>query len=396
MRFSPTITNLIHSPIGAAHALLAHRVHDRPLLDLSQAAPSYPPPPAVLEAVAAGTNDRITSGYAPQPGLPELRAAFATDLRIAYATSASGGGVEADDVLITAGCNQAFCIAASALAGPGDNVIVQTPFYFNHDMWLRVEGTEARHIPIDDNHIPAVADAAGMVDDHTRAIVLVSPGNPTGVTVPPEVILAFADLAQANDIALIVDETYRSFRPTEDPPHALFDDPDWRDTVISLHSFSKDLAIPGYRVGALVGGEAIRVEALKVLDCVAISAPAMGQVACVAGLEQASEWRREQAARIARHQALFEDVLADRPGGFELVTAGAYFGWVRAPQNDDADTDTIVRRLVVDHDVLVIPGTAFTTSDQRMLRFSFANLDADQIRELGVRLAEYGATNSAL
>ncbi len=389
MRFTPTISALTHSPIGAAHALLAHRVNDRPLLDLSQAAPAYAPPPAVLDAVAEGTHDRVTSGYAPQPGLPPLRRAFAADLSGAY-----DAAIDADDVLITAGCNQAFCLAASALAGPGDNMVLQTPFYFNHDMWLRVEGVEPRHLSIDEHHHPSADEAAELIDDRTRAIVLVSPGNPTGVTLPPELIHEFAALARRHDLALIVDETYRSFRPTDDPPHRLFDDPDWRDTVISLHSFSKDLAIPGYRVGALVGGDAIRVEALKVLDCVAISAPAIGQAACVAGLGYAGEWRRAQAARVADLQRQFETVMADRPGGFELVTAGAYFGWVRAPRTATGDTAAIVRRLVVDHDVLVIPGTAFTTDDERMLRFSFANLDAGQITELGVRLAEFGEADS--
>lgn len=388
MRFTPTISDLVHSPIGAAHALLAHRVHDRPLLDLSQAAPAYAPPPAVLDAVSSGTTDRITTTYAPQPGLPGLRAAFAADLTDSY-----GARVDSADVLITAGCNQAFCIAASALAGPGDNVVLQTPFYFNHDMWLRVEGVEPRHLPVGDRHLPSVDDAAARIDERTRAIVLVSPGNPTGVTLPPSLIHDFAALARAHDLALILDETYRSFRPTDEPAHGLFTEPGWQDTLVSLHSFSKDLAVPGYRVGALVGGEALRVEALKVLDCVAISAPAVGQAACLAGLEHAGDWRRAQAARVADLQRQFEEVLAPRPGGFELVTAGAYFGWVRAPAGDD-DTDTVVRRLVVDHDILVIPGTAFTPDDQRMLRFSFANLDADQIHELGVRLAEYGGADS--
>ena len=88
--------------------------------------------------------------------------------------------------------------------------------------------------------------------------------------------------------------------------------------------------------------------------------------------------------------------MATEPGGFELVTAGAYFGWVRAPHCADGTTGTtaVVRRLVVDHDVLAIPGSAFTVDDERMLRFSFANVDADQITELGVRLAEYGRADS--
>ncbi|MEO0493712.1 MAG: aminotransferase [Actinomycetota bacterium] len=384
MRFSPTITDLMTSPISAAQALVAHRVNDRPMLNVSQAAPSYPPPPVVIDAIAGAASDPSIATYAPQAGLPELRAAFATDLTKAYAAD-----LRADDVMITAGCNQAFCVVASALAGPGDNMLVQDPFYFNHGMWLDVEDIEARRIPNDGGLIPSVDEAATLVDDRTTAIVLVTPGNPTGVTVPPERIDAFAELARAHDLALIVDETYRSFRPTEAPAHPLFRDPAWRDTVVSLHSFSKDLAIPGYRVGAVVAGEPARLEALKILDCVAICAPPIGQVACVAGLEHATDWRREQARRIAGLQRRFEHVMADRPGGFELVASGAYFGWVRGP--DDTPTDELVRRLVVDHDVLAIPGTAFTATDERMLRISFANLDAEQIDLLGERLAEWPA-----
>ncbi|MEM8705040.1 MAG: aminotransferase [Actinomycetota bacterium] len=382
MRFSPTITDLMTSPISAAHALVDHRVNGRPMLDVSQAAPSYPPPQVIVDAIAAAAGDPSIATYAPQPGLPRLRSVFADDLANAYA-----GEVVADDVLITAGCNQAFCIVASALAGPGDNMLIQDPFYFNHGMWLDVEGIEGRRIPNDEGLVPNAEGAAALIDDRTTAIVLVTPGNPTGVTVAPERIREFAELASAHDLALIVDETYRSFRPTEDPAHALFADPAWRDTVISLHSFSKDLAIPGYRVGAVVAGETARLESLKILDCVAICAPPIGQVACIAGLEHATEWRREQAERIATHQQRFESVMATRPGGFELVAAGAYFGWVRGP--DDTPTDELLRRLVVDHDVLAIPGTAFTETDEHMLRLSFANLDAAQIDLLGERLAEW-------
>ena len=224
----------------------------------------------------------MTSGYAPQPGLPGLRTAFAADL-----TAACGATIDATDTLITAGCNQAFCTVISALAGPGDNVVLALPFYFNHDMWLRVEGIAPRYLSTDERLYPAATDAATIIDDRTRAIVLVTPGNPSGVTYPPELIDAFADVAVEHGVALLVDETYRSFRPTTDPAHRLYDRADWRDHVITLHSFSKDLAIPGYRVGGLIAGEAARIEALKVLDCVAISAPVIGQAASATGLMKA-------------------------------------------------------------------------------------------------------------
>ena len=383
MKFAARTTALIDSPIGAAFAMLNHRVNDRPLLDLSQAAPGYPPAPVVADRIAEAAGEPTTSRYTPAAGLPELREEFAADLRRSYAAT----DISASDVTITAGCNQAFCVTINALAQPGDSVILATPFYFNHDMWLQAEGIEVRHLRTVEGLLPDLDHAATLIDGTTRAIVLVSPGNPTGVTIGPEVIADFVELAASRDIALILDETYRTFRPTDAPAHGVFDHPSWRDTLISLHSFSKDLAIPGYRVGAIVCGAAAQREALKVLDCVAISAPRIGQEAVICGLRHATEWRREQAQRIARLQDHFVRTMAERPGGFELVTSGAYFGWVRA--NTDQPTEDVVRRLIVELDTLVIPGTAFTPTDEGMLRFSFANLTPVEIDELGTRLATY-------
>ncbi|MCP5028621.1 MAG: aminotransferase [Actinomycetia bacterium] len=385
MRLIGRTLDQIHSPIGAAHALLAERTNDRPLLDLSQAAPSYPTAPVIADHIAAVARSADGGRYCPQQGLPELLEVFAAELSADYR-----GDVDPSQVLITAGCNQAFCLTVSALADPGDEVILPLPYYFNHDMWLRLEGINPVHLPTGADLMPEGEQAARLITDRTRAIVLVTPGNPSGATVPPETIHAFAALAAEHDVALIIDETYRSFRPTTEPAHDLFARPRWDEQVISLHSFSKDLAIPGYRVGAVVGGPPLITEVMKLLDCVAICAPRIGQEAVIAGLTRANDWRRAHSGRIAAAQGIFEETMATRPGGFELTAAGAFFGWVRHPFEGES-TQSVVRRLAVDHDVLTIPGVAFTPGDDRFLRFSFANLDAADFVELDRRLNEMSA-----
>lgn len=388
MRLAKRSVGLVASPISEAHALLPHRSGGRPLLDLSQAAPSYPTAPAIAAHVAEVAQQFDGGRYAPPPGLPELREAFAAEMSRDY-----GAPIGPEHVLPTGGCNQAFCAALSALTEPGDEVVLPVPYYFNHDMWLQLQGVRPVHLhptrrPAPEDPTALVPDperAAALVTDRTRAIVLVTPANPTGVTTPPEVVAAFAELAAAHDLVLVLDETYRNFRSTEEPPHDLFRRGDWIERIVSLHSFSKDLAIPGYRVGAIVGGPSLLYEALKFVDCVQISAPRIGQEAVVAGLTRAAAWRREQSARIAAAQRCFEEVMSSRPGGFELVASGAFFGWVRHPF--DVPSDDVVKRLVLDLDVLTIPGTAFTPTDEGFLRFSFANLDDDQLHDLGRRLA---------
>jgi aspartate/methionine/tyrosine aminotransferase len=381
VRLNAQTVDQIDSPISTTYAMLRQRTSDRPLLSLAQAAPTYPPAPVVAEHVAAVAMRADGSEYVEIAGLPQLREVFAAELRADYP-----GEVGTENVIITAGCNQAFCLTVSALAAQDDEVILPLPYYFNHDMWLRLVGIRPVHLEPGPGLVPTVEAAEAAITSRTRAIVLVTPANPTGVTIPPETIHAFAALAAAHDIALIVDETYRSFRGTDEPAHALFTDPAWTDTVVSLHSFSKDLAIPGYRVGAVVAGPALNRQVAKLLDCVAICASRIGQEAAWAGLTRARDWRRARAKEIAEKQLVLEAAMADRPGGFELVTRGAYFGWIRHPFTDRS-TEDVVRDLMHRHDVVVIPGTAFLPDDRRMLRASFANLEPAEITEFARRLA---------
>ena len=206
---------------------------------------------------------------------------------------------------------------------------------------------------------------------------------------PPDELAAFAALARRHDLALVLDETYRSFRDDPAPAHALFADPDWRDTVVSLHSFSKDLALPGYRVGAVLGSPALLREVMKLLDCVAIGAPRIGQEAAWAGLTKARDWRAERAAEVAARRTAFTAALGDRPGGFELVTCGGFFGWVRHPF--DRRTPDVVGDLLREQDVLVLPGTDFQALDDRAMRVSVGNLGPEALDDLVSRLTAFGA-----
>ena len=379
MRFTGRTQSQPNSPIGALAHLLERVPANKPLLDLSQGAPGFPPAPAVAERIAEVSAEPDGARYTPLLGLPDLREAMAADLGSMY-----GGDVTASDVCITAGCNQAYCVVVSALAEHGDDVILTLPYYFNHDMWLGLDGIEARYLEASQGIMPSVDDATKLIGDRTRALVLVSPGNPTGLTLPPSLLGDFADLAAERNIVLIIDETYRSFVPGDQPPHELFSRSGWREHIVSLHSFSKDLAIPGHRVGAIVANPSLLDEAAKLLDCMSICAPRIGQEAALAGLRHATDWRQEKIDEIEAKRERFEKVMSSHPGGFELISAGAYYGWVRHPFDDSSEE--VATRLLLEQGVLVIPGTAFAPTDPKCLRFSFANADIDRLDELNERL----------
>jgi aspartate/methionine/tyrosine aminotransferase len=386
VRLSRRTLDQIDSPISAAYALLALRSNDTDLLDLAQAAPQYAAAPDVVEHVVHVARNERGGTYTEVPGLPRLRRAFARELSRDYR-----GAVDREQVVVTAGCNQAFSLVASALAGPDDEVVVPLPYYFNHDMWLRMNGVTPVYLEPGPGLVPRAADAEPLITPRTRAILLVTPGNPTGVTVDPAGIAAFARLARRHDIALILDETYRSFRGTDEPAHDLFAEPGWDRTVVSLHSFSKDLAIPGYRVGAVVASPELNREVCKLMDCVTICAPRVGQEAAWAGLAYAGRWRAARARGVARQRAWFAAAMAGRPGGFEVLACGGFFAWVRHPF-PDRGTDDVVRELAIKHDVLVVPGTAFLPDDRGALRVSVSNMDRTAIDTLAARLTEAGVS----
>ncbi|HYF08396.1 MAG TPA: aminotransferase class I/II-fold pyridoxal phosphate-dependent enzyme, partial [Acetobacteraceae bacterium] len=141
-----------------------------PLLDLTQAVPGYAPHPELLARLGAAAADPSFAGYGPLEGESGLREAFAEETRLLH-----GGDVAADDVRITAGANQGFNLAMTAITAPGDAVILPTPWFFNHQMALTLRGVEGIPLPCraEDGFLPDPDCAAALITPHTRAIVLV-------------------------------------------------------------------------------------------------------------------------------------------------------------------------------------------------------------------------------
>ena len=356
----------------------------RPLLNVSQAAPVDPPPLALRQALAeAAVTDPSAHLYGPVLGNPELRAEIAQQWSAAY-----GGTIRPDQVAITQGCNQAFTAALSTLAGAGDEVILPTPWYFNHKMWLDMQGITTVPLPAGPGLIPLADQAAKLITPRTRAIVLVSPNNPGGAEYPAETLRAFLDLARAHGLALIIDETYRDFDSRPGRPHDLFEDPDWDDTLIQLYSFSKAYRLTGHRVGAMVAATDRLAEVEKFLDTVAICPGQLGQIAALWGMRNLSQWVAGERAEILARRAAMTGGFAALPG-WRLLGCGAYFAYAEHPFSEPSDV--LAKRLVQDAAILMLPGTMFQPASHpegaRQLRIAFANIDAGGISEMFRRLA---------
>jgi aspartate/methionine/tyrosine aminotransferase len=386
---NPMLAAIGEPPIAEAVSWISGRSFPdhKPLVDLSQAAPGYPPAPALTEHLREIVASPQTARYTDIEGIPPLRHALAADIDRRY-----GGSVKPEHILITAGCNQAFCLAANALAKPGEEIILTSPYYFNYRMWLDMTGVKA--VPLGhakgNPAAPNLAGAEALIGPKTRALVLISPNNPTGAIYPPEEIRAAFDICKRKGIAFILDETYRDFMPAGSAPHELFRDPDWPETLIHLYSFSKSFSLPGYRVGALVAHPKLVAEVAKAMDCVAICAPRIGQLAAQYGLEHLGPWRQGITEMLADRLLALQAAFSRNDLGYELISAGAFFAYLKHPHRGRPAME-VAKRLAQQQNLLILPGSMFGADQEDYLRVAFANVEAKWMPEVAERLARDAA-----
>ncbi|MGR3660864.1 MAG: aminotransferase [Paracoccaceae bacterium] len=339
-----------------------------PLLNVSQAAPTAPPPEALRRAIAdAAMNNPAAHLYGPILGKPELRAQLASNWTRSY-----HGNIATEQVAITSGCNQAFTAVLSTLAGPRDEVILPTPWYFNHKMHLDMAGVNAVPLPTGREMLPDPDLAKTLINSKTRAIVLVTPNNPTGAEYPAELVRAFYDLAKSNRLALVIDATYRDFDSRDGAPHDLFQDPDWDQTLIQLYSYSKAYRLTGHRVGAIAASRARLSEVEKYLDTVTICPNQLGQIAALWGMQNLGDW----LAGVAQLK------------GWKLLGLGAYFAYFKHPYS--LPSQQLAPEILRQSGILLLPGSMFRPASEpagnHELRVAFANIDHNGIKTLFSRL----------
>ena len=345
--------------------------------------PGYPPHPDLLQRLGDAARSREAAAYGDILGDTLLRSAYAADVSAIY-----DGRIGAENVAITAGCNQAFFVVALALARAGDAVMLPTPWYFNHKMALDMLGIEAVALPCHakNGFVPDVTDARRALNDRVRAIVLVTPNNPTGAVYAPETIVAFRDLCAERNIPLILDETYRDFISADASPHECLAEPDvWAKTVIQLYSFSKAYCIPGHRAGAIVADTSTLAELAKIMDTLQICAPRVPQLVLPWAIEALREWREGNRQEISRRAAAFTRVI-DTLDGWSIGSIGAYFAYVAHPFRDGTDAE-ICEWLAAERGVLCLPGGYFGPSQEGFLRVAFANAGVPGIEQIPERLA---------
>nr|WP_320116612.1 aminotransferase [uncultured Desulfuromonas sp.] len=370
MKRSCRLDAVTFPPITEVKGWLAGRSfpQDKPLVDLCQAIPDYAPHPDLIGHVQQRMTAPECAVYSPDEGLIEVRDSVSRWYGRRY-----GDGPNASQICLTIGASQAFWLTMLLLCQAGDEVIIQLPAYFDHPMGMEALGIVPRYVPFD----AQVEEYAAAINSRTRAILMVTPSNPTGAIVSPEKLDALYDVACRHDIALILDETYHAFVPSAEAPHTLFSRVDWPENLIHFASFGKTFALTGYRAGCLVADETLIRQALKVQDSMVVCQPRVTQYAVAYGCDHLDDWVAENNHMMQQRHDLFCRLFSEQ-SAFELCASGAFFAWVRHPWTTLSGRQA-ARRLVDEAHVACLPGDVFGPGLEGYLRLAFGNVRLDQI-----------------
>ena len=331
---------------------------------------AYPPPAAALDAARAFGANATEHRYGPVEGLSSLidglRDKVARENRIV---------VEPDSrIVVTAGSNMGFLNALLAIADPGDEIILNVPFYFNHEMAIVMATCTPVLVPMTATYQLDLDRIGKAITPKTRAVVTVSPNNPTGAVYPESDLRALNALCRDRGIFHISDEAYEYFTYGSARHFSPGSIDGAAGHTISLFSFSKGYGMASWRVGYMVLPVRLWDAVNKIQDTILVCPPHISQQAALAAVRIGRRYAAPAVESLGRLREIIRghltqaDVPCDTPD-----TDGAFYFFIRV--RAEIDPMHLVERLVREHKVAVMPGVAFGATSGCYLRVSYGTLD---------------------
>ncbi|MBC7368910.1 MAG: pyridoxal phosphate-dependent aminotransferase [Undibacterium sp.] len=348
-------------------------------ISLGQGVVGYGPPPAATAHLVRALADPTLHKYQPVAGIPALLDAIAQKLTADHAVPT--GEAHGNRIMVTAGGNQAFMNAVLALADPGDEFIVPTPYYFNHEMAVTLADCRPVLVPTDADYQLDLAALRAAITPRTRAILTVSPNNPTGAVYPEKTLRAVNALCAEHGIYHVHDEAYAAFTHDGAAHFSPASIPGAAAHTLSLHSLSKSHGFAGWRIGWMVYPAHLESALRKIQDTLVICPPAISQFAALGALDAnaggGTPYVRAQLRALAAVRTVVRRELAPLVAGglAEIPPADGAFYFL--PRLRSALPPFVVaEKLIREHGVAVIPGSAFgfTPADGCHLRVAYGSL----------------------
>ena len=336
--------------------------------------PDFPTPPHVVQAAAEAAGAGYTH-YTPSAGLPSLREVIA-----AKVTARNGIACSSEDVVVTTGAVGGIHAAVLALLDPGDELLIPDPGWTTYTPLAVAAGAVSVGYPLDRQGGFSI-DAEAIerrIGSRTRAIVVNSPGNPTGAVAGPAELESVLGLAARHGLWVVSDECYEEL--VFEGEHVSTAALDGRASVVSVFSFSKSYAMTGWRVGYAVATNGLAELLAKAQEPLVSSASTISQKAAEAALlgpqdvvsEMRDSYRRRRDAALA---------LLDAAGVPYVRPGGAFYLMVDVSSSGESSV-RFCERLLDERHVAVVPGSAFGPNGEGMVRVSLAASEADVVAGL--------------
>ena len=367
----------------------------RPVIGFGAGEPDFPTPAYIVEAAQHACAVPRFHKYTPAAGLPELRQAIADKT-----ARDSGYHVEANQVLVTNGGKQAVYQTFAALLDPGDEVLVPAPYWTTYPESIALAGGVTVPVMTDEHsgYLASIEDLEAARTPRTKALLFVSPSNPTGAVYPPDKVKEIGEWAAANELWVITDEIYE---------HLVYGDatfssipvqtPEIADTCVVLNGVAKTYAMTGWRVGWMVGPRDV-ISAAANLQSHATSnvsnvaqaaalAAVSGDLSAVAQMRTAFDRRRQTMTRMLNE---IDGVICPLPQGAFYCYPSVKDLLGREIAGQRPQTSAELAGLILDEaEVAVVPGEAFGTPGYFRLSCALGDADLEEgIGRMGKLLAD--------
>ncbi|MGB7057028.1 MAG: pyridoxal phosphate-dependent aminotransferase [Geitlerinemataceae cyanobacterium] len=345
-------------------------------ISLGQGVVYYSPPPQAIDALSTFLADSGNHLYKSVQGIPLLLEEIATKLK-------TDNNIAIDDrssIVVTAGSNMAFMNAVLAITQPGDEIILQSPYYFNHEMAVTIAGCHPVIVKTDDRYQLDLDAISQAITPKTRAIVTISPNNPTGAVYSKTALREVNQLCENRGIYHISDEAYEYFTYNGVSHVSPASFPNSHPHTISLFSLSKAYGFASWRIGYMVLPQHLLDAVKKIQDTILICPPVVSQYAALGALQAGKAYCQGYLREIAAVRSIVLDALKPLTGLCEIDPAdGAFYVFLKV--NTELDSFTVVERLIREYQVAVIPGNTFGMTGGCYLRVAYGALQPDTATE---------------
>lgn len=368
--------------------VIAELISENPgTISLGQGVVYYGPPGAAIENLGNIDISGTIHQYSHTSGLQELRELIAEKLKAENRIDIHNGS----NIAVTAGSNMAFMNALFAITRPGDEIIINVPYYFNHEMAIRMLSCEPVSVPTGAGYLPEPDRLRRAITEKTRAIVTISPNNPAGVVYPQSLLTEINTLCRDHGLYHISDEAYEYFTYNGKQHFSAGSLEGAAEHTISLYSLSKAYGFASWRIGYMVYPEILTSAIYKAQDTNLICPAIASQYAALGALKEGADYCRKKLEIIREVRKIILNQLesvqrlctvSPAEGAFYLVIK------LKADLDDMAVTSKLIRK----HRVAVLPGSTFGLNDGCYFRVAYGALDKNNARE-GIQRLTDGLTD---